>query len=100
MSRLVVKVFFVQKNCYGKSYLVHLVEFMFVLRNKSNYLLKHFITTCSRKPLCAGIFSTETAACLSTFQFGASLILSYHITNKKTFPLPEVRTTPDQYRKS
>lgn len=38
--------FFVQKNCSEKSYLVHLVEFMFVLRNKSNYLLKHFITMC------------------------------------------------------
>lgn len=34
---------------------VHLVEFMFVLRNKSNYLLKHFITMCSREPLSAGV---------------------------------------------
>lgn len=47
--------FFYRRIALKKSYLVHLVEFMFVLRNKSNYLLKHFITMCSRKPLSAGI---------------------------------------------
>lgn len=46
--------FFVQKNC-SANVLVDLVKFMFVLRNKSNYLLKHFITICSRKPQCSGI---------------------------------------------